>query len=385
MGTMYTVSYLADKVHPFEYQAILPIASKWHLQEMLWHVVDDFARNHPIPHGIAYNLVVHQLGGKFGILEEFFEGTAHCNGIDPADPAVMTPVWGTIRLFLVYAAQDRTVLTGLKEQMKELVDVLPRLGDNDPLSAVCHSADENLRIRLQYVYEKVMLLFLHMVDFFRGIPFPNTEVALSEFKMSISGTLEHIKNKTTVIYRLFESRALVSDMHDRAACQEVIELLDTQLGLPTVTTPSHVRYNNLPFAPNPRFIGREAVLHRLDTGLAPTEIGPHVKSMTLLGESGVGKTQIAMQYAHRSLSQNKFELIIWVAANNTVTIAQSFRTVAGGLLQMSADQLEDGAIAIYKVKKWLAATSMSSVKFPPVPRPVPNHPRLSCPLRIRRC
>ncbi|CAP73124.1 uncharacterized protein PODANS_2_5390 [Podospora anserina S mat+] len=51
---------------------------------------------------------------------------------------------------------------------------------------------------------------------------------------------------------------------------------------------------------------------------------------------GVGKTQIATQYAYQSL--DKFDAVLWMASDNAIAIGQSFRTVAGGLGLLGTDE-----------------------------------------------
>lgn len=61
---------------------------------------------------------------------------------------------------------------------------------------------------------------------------------------------------------------------------------------------------------------------------------------------GVGKTQIAIQYAYRNME--KFDVILWIAADNAIAIGQSFRTIADGLgLLGSNEETKDAAAAIY--------------------------------------
>jgi hypothetical protein len=70
---------------------------------------------------------------------------------------------------------------------------------------------------------------------------------------------------------------------------------------------------------------------------------------------GVGKTQLALSYA---LSRKKnFDTILWIAADNTISLEQSFRDVAQalGLIQPSNDPA-DGSSAIVRVKNWLSDT-----------------------------
>jgi hypothetical protein len=55
--------------------------------------------------------------------------------------------------------------------------------------------------------------------------------------------------------------------------------------------------NNLPFAPNPAFTGREAELENLGEHLQKSGKAAATQTVALHGLGGVGKTQLAVQYA----------------------------------------------------------------------------------------
>jgi hypothetical protein len=77
---------------------------------------------------------------------------------------------------------------------------------------------------------------------------------------------------------------------------------------------------NLPVR-NPRFTGRVALLDQLHHSLQPErEI---VLVQTLYGMGGVGKTQLAIEYAHRHASD--YDIIWWIEAEQAVLIADQFQ------------------------------------------------------------
>lgn len=70
---------------------------------------------------------------------------------------------------------------------------------------------------------------------------------------------------------------------------------------------------------------------------------------------GVGKTQIALQYANKS--RGRFNVVLWVAAESSISIGQSFLGIARDLgLIKSAEEIQDPAAAILRVKSWLATS-----------------------------
>src|SRR2546430_4916689 len=68
---------------------------------------------------------------------------------------------------------------------------------------------------------------------------------------------------------------------------------------------------------NPNFTGRDDLLVRLRDRLASASGLPHA----LVGPGGVGKTQLATEYAYRH--RDDYDLIWWIAAEDPVEVRRS--------------------------------------------------------------
>ncbi|KAK1246392.1 hypothetical protein MKX08_000194 [Trichoderma sp. CBMAI-0020] len=161
-----------------------------------------------------------------------------------------------------------------------------------------------------------------------------------------------IKRMSSIV----EGEAVSARMRkDETHYKEVLTLLNSM----TIKNNSESRrdnYNNLPFSANAKFSGREDILASIRSALNPEIQASLPKSIALFGMGGVGKTQIATQYAYLELES--FDVILWISADNAISIGQSFRTIADGLgLLESDDERKDVAVATYKVKKWLTTTT----------------------------
>ena len=86
----------------------------------------------------------------------------------------------------------------------------------------------------------------------------------------------------------------------------------------------------LPFPKNRRFCGREDLIDRIHEIFHPEDAGADVASYTssstaklvaLHGLGGVGKTQIALEYAHRH--ERSYSAIIWVDARDRIVLESS--------------------------------------------------------------
>ena len=80
---------------------------------------------------------------------------------------------------------------------------------------------------------------------------------------------------------------------------------------PPPARPGHARLVGRGFPrPNPHFVGREALLHQLAEGL----LWSPVAVQALHGLGGVGKTQLAAEFAHRHADD--YDVIAWIDAEN---------------------------------------------------------------------
>ncbi|OIW23392.1 TPR-like protein [Coniochaeta ligniaria NRRL 30616] len=143
-------------------------------------------------------------------------------------------------------------------------------------------------------------------------------------------------------------------MRKEASYREVIEAW-AAMKLDKNENDKPVRFDNIPFPINPKFTGREDILDTLHKTLDPEFVASSLKSIALVGMGGVGKTQIAIQYAY--MYRERYDVILWIAADNAISIGQSSREVAQGLeLSGNEDETKDSAAAMRKIKNWLKTT-----------------------------
>ena len=98
--------------------------------------------------------------------------------------------------------------------------------------------------------------------------------------------------------------------------------------------------HNLPFAPNPAFTAREAELERLGECLQKSGEVAVTQTVALHGLGGVGKTQLAVEYAWKHLGG--YEAVLWVRADSSQTLDASLAGIAGVLGLPEASAKEQG-------------------------------------------
>ncbi|HJQ32733.1 MAG TPA: FxSxx-COOH system tetratricopeptide repeat protein [Pyrinomonadaceae bacterium] len=103
---------------------------------------------------------------------------------------------------------------------------------------------------------------------------------------------------------------------------------------------------NIPYQPNPFFTGREDKLAELRAALDTKG------AAAVSGMPGVGKTQTAVEYAHRH--RTEYKLILWARAETRETLISDFVNIAG-TLQLPEVNAPEQNLAVGAVKRWFDA------------------------------
>jgi hypothetical protein len=95
----------------------------------------------------------------------------------------------------------------------------------------------------------------------------------------------------------------------------------------------------LPRSQNENFYGRQEELDRINQYL-DYRGNANLRTYTIYGRRGVGKTDIALQYAYTNPSG--FDAILWVQCETTLSLRQSFTDMAVALNLPGADRNGEG-------------------------------------------
>ena len=91
----------------------------------------------------------------------------------------------------------------------------------------------------------------------------------------------------------------------------------------------------IPKSQNVEFYGRKDELDRINMYL-DFKGNPSLRTYTIYGRRGVGKTEIALQYAYTNPSG--FEAIFWIQCETSLSLRQSFTDMAVALNLPGADR-----------------------------------------------
>jgi hypothetical protein len=91
---------------------------------------------------------------------------------------------------------------------------------------------------------------------------------------------------------------------------------------PQATSKRDLPLNNLPFPRNGYFSGRSEFLHKIWESFGISDSGNIIQTLTGMG--GIGKTQIALEYAYKNKAEYP-DAIWWIQAERKETILEDFR------------------------------------------------------------
>jgi len=107
---------------------------------------------------------------------------------------------------------------------------------------------------------------------------------------------------------------------------------------------------NVPYPRNPFFQGREAELTLVHTHLHAGQATSHAQPQAISGLGGIGKTQLALEYAYRY--SRDYQTVLWVHAESTEALVSSYVAIAE-LLRLPEREAKEQDLIVQAVKKWL--------------------------------
>lgn len=108
----------------------------------------------------------------------------------------------------------------------------------------------------------------------------------------------------------------------------------------------------IPFVKNPAFAGRTEYLKTIHRKISPTAMreSGEQQSLVLYGLAGIGKTQVALQYAH--LYKGEHDACFWLTCDSRVKISKDVAEMARMLGLVDQGHEHNSAV----VKEWLSNT-----------------------------
>jgi tetratricopeptide (TPR) repeat protein len=107
---------------------------------------------------------------------------------------------------------------------------------------------------------------------------------------------------------------------------------------------------NIPYRRNPLYTGREHIFERLATMFHTGETSASAQPLAISGLGGIGKTQLAIEYAYRY--REYYQQVLWARADTRENLIQEYVAIAE-ILQLPQHHLQDQPQIVDAVMQWL--------------------------------
>src|SRR6266536_5902611 len=191
-------------------------------------------------------------------------------------------------------------------------------------------------------FEKARALHKPCLVYEKHVALEQRDPQLTTFLRSI----QQVTDPRGVTVRRFQTARELAEQ----VSQDVLHLLITDFRTSRQQTPVW----NIPYRRNPFFTGREDLLKQLHEYFTQATTAALTQPPAITGLGGIGKTQVAVEYAYRY--KDAYHSVFWVNATARETLIEGFVTIAR-LLALPAKDEQDQTMIVAAVQHWLANQS----------------------------
>lgn len=182
------------------------------------------------------------------------------------------------------------------------------------------------------------------------VRFTPVELALKDDAKRIRSTTETFREQIRFV------RDTIG--HDTWTRVSTMEVTPTQ-GSPVLESRPFTRIFSVSKPRNGKFCGREEVFEQLNHDLVLGQSSPQTSS-TIHGAPGMGKTQVALEFAYRCCKSFPELHIFWIPAENETVLAQAFGKIARLVKGYQVDEdILDQARLVETATSWLCESELA--------------------------
>ncbi|KAF5001848.1 hypothetical protein FDECE_10837 [Fusarium decemcellulare] len=263
-----------------------------------------------------------------------------------AGPESIQLLWGSILLLVKITLRHTDVLDKITQMLDHLAKAMPRFKSYLDLYPTTQ-----LRRAMRAIYDDFVEFCLSSADFLsRGVIENVFRLSWSAVDKDFDKIIQALQNHTID----FEAEAQLANTKATKQWQEdILQRLSKNSSHSSYSSDGSVTHlvSTLPFPRNLMFTGREDILQDISRilQLPQADQSAILRSVTLYGMGGVGKTQIALEYAYRF--RGAYSHMFWVKCETEVELRQSFTSVAKGLGLQQGGENEQRDVD--SARKWL--------------------------------
>ncbi|KAI1271208.1 hypothetical protein F5Y07DRAFT_404632 [Xylaria sp. FL0933] len=270
-------------------------------------------------------------------------------------------IWGLITLMLQLALKS-------EEFLSEITKMWSDIGNSLQIFDVYkdHIAqDPRLGLILFEVLEELQKFAIYTIKnltYIRGERY-NPAPQILKCRNEFESTSQYISHRIQVVKETITAKQLTTGQQAQQA--EAIDLLVRDHRSLRSLSLSHTPADDpnlpciyLPFPANPLFYGREDILSAIEDILKPGTSSNYVPSLALWATAGMGKTQIALEYAHRQRNRG-LNAIFWIDAEHESSRKKGFTEIANLLDLEGAGSSKEHDTNRLLVLRWLQETNVT--------------------------
>jgi tetratricopeptide (TPR) repeat protein/DNA-binding transcriptional regulator YiaG len=179
-----------------------------------------------------------------------------------------------------------------------------------------------------------------------------TQVNISRWEKSVTFPSPFYRQKLGELFeKSIQELGFIPQINEERN-EEVSPISDTDAHTSTPLIPSNppLPIWNVPHRRNPFFTGREEILVHLHDALRSNQTAALTQAQAISGLGGIGKTQIAVEYAYRY--RDYYQAIFWMNASSRDALSADF-VILAALLDLPEQHEQDQDIVVRAVKRWL--------------------------------
>jgi hypothetical protein len=226
--------------------------------------------------------------------------------------------------------------------LKSLENALPRIQRYEKELPMT----ESLEHALPKLYGEIIIFCAHALAFLRNNPEVNRkQLRWTKFSSDITAVIKNTCQYSQQVDEAASMVRLAKETHNTETLAALKAIGDLQIS-GGATLPCHM----VPYGLNLRFFGRSSELELLKNTLDPSNNTASLRAIGIHGLGGVGKSQLALQYANTST--DNYQVIAWIPAETQIKLVQGLSSLALKL-GIAAEDTSDDYQNVSKVRDWL--------------------------------
>lgn len=244
--------------------------------------------------------------------------------------------------------------------LREVASILNDLGQHLTLFEIYSESIELDPQLLETFFDLLVDLVLNAVAAIKHFRKNDIHTAVSISAWSavhrkFADMLKSIASRVEHLQKLVEAQNIAQLNRTQAHLAQSLSQLTIHDGSRVLPKDGLIRpCSTLPYQRNPGFFGRKRILLQISEGLESQD-GSMVRSLALWGTGGIGKSQVALEYAQQRWVAG-ISVILWIASETEAEVAKTFNEAASRLLLPGYLPTNTPDQNRYLVLQWLQST-----------------------------